>query len=48
MERGVCMGCGSEGDEEMVTLLEDFEASERRIVELQALLNPSVKGPSIQ
>jgi hypothetical protein len=42
------MGCGSEGDEEMVMLLEDFEASERRIIELQALLDPPVKKSSTQ
>jgi hypothetical protein len=38
-ERGVCMGCGADGDEELVTILEDFAASQRRIVELQRLQN---------
>jgi hypothetical protein len=35
-ERGVCMGCGADGDEDLVALLEDFEATERRLAELQA------------
>ena len=47
-DRGVCMGCGAEGDEDLVTLLEDFEASERRIVQLQALLNPAIKSSTTQ
>jgi hypothetical protein len=33
-ERAVCMGCGSEGDEELVALMAEFEASIRRITEL--------------
>ena len=37
-ERGVCMGCGAEGDEETVAMLEDFAATERKIVELQTML----------
>jgi hypothetical protein len=47
-DRGVCMGCGAEGDEELVTLMEDFEASERRIVQLQALLKPAIKSSTTQ
>jgi hypothetical protein len=41
-ERGVCMGCGAEGDEDMVALLEEFKATEHRLVELQRRLDPSI------
>ncbi len=37
-DRGVCMGCGSEGDEEIVELLEDFETAEMELAELQKRL----------
>ncbi len=43
-ERGICMGCGAEGDEEFVGLLEDFEAFERKVIELQRLMDPSTKA----
>jgi hypothetical protein len=36
-ERGVCMGCGAEADGDLVALLEDFGAAERRLAELQAV-----------
>src|SRR6185437_3760030 len=36
-EHGNCMGCGAEGDGDLVALLEDFEATERRLTELEAL-----------
>jgi hypothetical protein len=38
-DRGVCMGCGAEGDEETVTMLEDFELAERRIADLRKRLD---------
>lgn len=43
-ERGICMGCGAEGDEEFVGLVEDFEAFERKVIELQRLMGPSTKA----
>jgi hypothetical protein len=38
-DRGTCMGCGTEGDEEIVTMLEDFEASVTRIAYLRRPLD---------
>jgi len=37
IERGACMGCGAEGDGDLVALLEDFAATARRLADLQAL-----------
>lgn len=37
-ERGVCMGCGFEGDEEVVSMMADLEAAARKIAELRKLL----------
>jgi ribosomal protein L37E len=34
-DRGVCIGCGVEGDEEIVTLLHEFEKAETALAELQ-------------
>jgi hypothetical protein len=33
------MGCGTEGDEEFMTMMEDFEKAEQRIADLQGLLH---------
>lgn len=33
-DRGICMGCGAEGDADLVALVEDFAAIERRLAEL--------------
>ena len=46
-ERGLCMGCGAEGDGELVALLEEFEGVERRVTELQALVRNPVQGRPI-
>lgn len=35
-DRGVCMGCGVDGDEEIVTLLDEFETAVRALRELQS------------
>jgi hypothetical protein len=38
-DRGVCMGCGAEGDEEIAALLEDFSDCARKILDLQRRTN---------
>ena len=40
-DRGLCMGCGAEGDEEIVAMLEDFSASELGIAYLRRRLGRS-------
>jgi hypothetical protein len=39
-DRGMCMGCGFEGDEEIVVMLEEFEASMARIACSRQRLEP--------
>ena len=34
-DRGVCMGCGVEGDEEIVTLLHEFETAVKALAEIE-------------
>ena len=36
-DRGVCMGCGVDGDEEIVTLLHEFETAVKALAELQSV-----------
>ncbi len=38
-DRGICMGCGAEGDEDLVTLLEDFKTTILRTTELRKRLD---------
>ncbi|MCX6625749.1 MAG: hypothetical protein NTY38_32730 [Acidobacteria bacterium] len=44
VDRGICMGCGAAGDEEIVGLMEDLEAAGRKVMALQKLLDPSAKS----
>ena len=37
-DRGICMGCGTEGDEDIVTMLEEFQSAERTIANLRRRL----------
>jgi len=49
-DRGVCMGCGAEGDEELVSLLQEFEGAVKTAVALEKradLVRTSHKTPII-
>jgi hypothetical protein len=42
-DRGICMGCGFEGDEEIARLLEDFSATEQEIANPEERLGAAGK-----